>query len=159
MTSSTLATTLTLPSEKEITITRVFAAPRDRVFAVLTDPTLIPQWWGPRRMTTEVDQMDVRPGGTWRFINRDADGTEYAFHGVYQEIVAPERVVQTFEWEGLPGHVSVETMTLEEYDGQTTMTATSRFDTTEDRDGMLHSGMEEGARETWERLAALLVQS
>ncbi len=159
MTSSTLATTLTLPSEKEITITRVFAAPRDRVFAVLTDPTLIPQWWGPRRMTTEVDQMDVRPGGTWRFINRDADGTEYAFHGVYQEIVAPERVVQTFEWEGLPGHVSVETMTLEEHDGQTTLTTTSRFDTTEDRDSVLQWGMEDGARETWERLSELLTQS
>lgn len=159
MTNSTNPTTLTLPSEKEITLTRVFAAPRARVFAVLTDPALIPHWWGPRRMTTEVDQMDVRPGGTWRFINRDTDGTEYAFHGVYQEIVAPERVVQTFEWEGLPGHVSVETMTLEEQDGQTTLPTTSRFDTTEDRDGMLHSGMEDGARETWERLSELLTQS
>lgn len=149
---------ITLPSDREIAHTRIFAAPRDRVFQVCTDPALIPQWWGPRRHTTTVDQMDVRPGGVWRFVTRDAAGHEEAFHGEYREIVPPARLVQTFEWEGLPGHVAVETLTLEEQDGQTKMTVTSRFDTVEDRDGMLESGMDDGARETWDRLAALLQQ-
>ena len=139
-------------------MTRVFDAPRDLVFKAVTDPTMIPQWWGPRRLTTTVDQLDLRPGGVWRFVQHDAEGNEYAFHGVYQEIVPPERIVQTFEWEGLPGHVSVETMTLEAHDGKTTMTARSVFATAEDRDGMLQSGMEEGARETWDRLAELLAR-
>jgi uncharacterized protein YndB with AHSA1/START domain len=152
------ATTVTLPSEREIVMTRVFDAPRDLVFKAVTDPTMIPQWWGPRRLTTTVDQLDLRPGGGWRFVQHDAEGNEYAFHGVYQEIVPPERIVQTFEWEGLPGHVSVETMTLEAHDGKTTMTARSVFATAEDRDGMLQSGMEEGARETWDRLAELLAR-
>jgi uncharacterized protein YndB with AHSA1/START domain len=152
------ATTVTLPSERELVMTRVFDAPRDLVFKAVTDPTMIPQWWGPRRLTTTVDQLDLRPGGVWRFVQHDAEGNEYAFHGVYQEIVPPERIVQTFEWEGLPGHVSVETMTLEAHDGKTTMTARSVFATAEDRDGMLQSGMEEGARETWDRLAELLAR-
>jgi uncharacterized protein YndB with AHSA1/START domain len=148
--------TVTLPAEREIQITRVFDAPRELVFKAVTDPALIPQWWGPRRMTTIVDYMDVRPGGKWRFINRDTDGTEHAFRGEFREIVPPERVVQTFEWEGLPGHISVDTMTLEEHDGKTLMTARSVFATVEDRDGMYQSGMAEGARETYDRLAELL---
>jgi uncharacterized protein YndB with AHSA1/START domain len=158
MIKSNDATTITLPSEREIVMTRVFDAPRELVFKALTDPARIAQWWGPRRLTTTVAQLDLRPGGVWRFVQHDADGNEYAFHGVFQEIVPPERIVQTFEWEGLPGHVSVETMTLEEHDGRTTMTARSVFTTAEDRDGMLQSGMEEGARETWDRLAELLAQ-
>lgn len=152
------ATTVTLPSERELVMTRVFDAPRALVFQALTDPMLIPRWWGPRRLTTTVDQLDLRPGGVWRFVQHDADGNEYAFHGVFQEIVPPERVVQTFEWEGLPGHVSVDTMTLEEHDGKTTMIARSLFASAEDRDGALQTGMEEGARETWDRLAELLAR-
>jgi uncharacterized protein YndB with AHSA1/START domain len=158
MIKSNDATTITLPSEREIVMTRVFDAPRELVFKALTDPALIAQWWGPRRMTTTVAQLDPRPGGVWRFVQHDAEGNEFAFHGVFQEIVPPERIVQTFEWEGLPGHVSVETMTLEEHDGKTTMTARSVHATAEDRDGMLQSGMEEGARETWDRLAELLAR-
>src|SRR5207245_5343390 len=101
-------TTITAePGKQEILITREFDAPRELVFKACTDPKLIPQWWGPRSLSTEVDKMDVRPGGQWRFINRDAEGNEYAFHGVYHEILAPERVIDTFEFEGLPetGHV------------------------------------------------------
>ena len=149
---------ITLPSDRTIAQTRVFDAPRDLVFAVCTDPRRIPQWWGPSRHTTIVDQMDVRPGGVWRFVIRDAGGHEEGFHGEYREIAPPERMVQTFEWEGLPGHVSVETMTLEDLGGQTRMTVTSTFDTVEDRDGTIDSGMEDGARESWDRLAALLAQ-
>ena len=85
-------------------------------------------------------------------VNRGSGGEEHGFHGEFREIVRPERIVWTFEYEGMPGHVSVDTLTLEEQDGQTTLTATSVFDTVEDRDGMLQSGMEEGAAETYERL-------
>ena len=108
------ATTVTTPTDREISSVRVFDAPRERVFAAYTDPELIPRWWGPRRMTTTVDRMDVRPGGAWRFVMREPDGPEQGFRGVYREVARPERIVQTFEWEGLPGHVIVETVTFED---------------------------------------------
>ena len=152
--SSTM--TLTLPSDQEIVLTRVFDAPRELVWKACTDPEAIPRWWGPRRHTTRVDKMDVRPGGAWRFVSRDAGGNEFAFHGEYREVVPPERIVQTFEFEGMPGHVSVETMTLVEHQGKTTLTTRSVFDSVEDRDGMLQSGMEAGVRETYDRLAEYL---
>jgi uncharacterized protein YndB with AHSA1/START domain len=126
------------------------------VFKAFTDPALIPKWWGPRSHTTTVDRMDVKPGGTWRFVSRDAEGNEFAFHGVYREIEAPERLAYTFEWEGMPGYVSLELVTLEERDGKTTVTNTVAFHTVEDRDGMLASGMEGGATESMDRLAELL---
>jgi len=100
--------------------------------------------------------MDLKPGGVWRFVQRDSSGEEYAFNGVYREIVSPERLVYTFEFEGMPGHVMLETVTFEEYDGKTKFTDKSVFRTVEDRDGMLESGMEEGATETMDRLAELL---
>lgn len=153
--TSSSAMTVTKRGDREIALQREFDAPRELVFKAITDPATIPQWWGPRRYTTIVDKMEVRPGGAWRFINRGPDG-EHGFKGVYREIVPPERIVQTFEWEGLPGHVSVETLTLEERDGKTLMTATSVFDTQEDRDGMMETGAESGARETWDRFAELL---
>jgi uncharacterized protein YndB with AHSA1/START domain len=159
MIESTNATRLTPLSDREIEMSRIFDAPRELVFKACTDPSLIPLWWGPRRMTTIVDQMDVRPGGTWRFLQHDAEGNEYGFRGEYREITPPERMVQTFEFEGMPGHVAVETMTLEDLGGRTRMTVRSRYDSVEDLDGVLQSGMEEGARETWDRLAELLAQS
>jgi len=148
--------TLTTPSDREIVITRMFDAPRELVFKAITDPTLIPRWWGPRRYETIVDKMEPRVGGTWRFINKDADGNEFAFNGVYREIVPPERVVQTFEFEPMPGHVSVDTMTLEEVDGKTKLTSRSLFDSREDRDGMMQSDMESGVRETYDRFEELV---
>lgn len=141
------------PGEPTIVITRFFEAPADLVFRAYTDPKAIPQWWGPSFLTTVVDQMDVRIGGKWRFVQHDAEGNEYAFRGEYLEIDPPRRMVQTFEFEGMPGSVSVETATLEEQDGGTLVTVRSVFDTVEERDGMVQSGMEEGATETWERLA------
>ncbi len=147
------------PGKQEILITREFDAPRELVFKACTDPQLIPQWWGPRNLSTEVDKMDVRPGGQWRFINRDADGKAYAFHGVYHEVLAPERIIDTFEFEGLPetGHVTLETMKLEALPaGRTKLIAQSVFQSVADRDGMLQSGMEAGVKETYERLAELL---
>lgn len=147
---------VTTPSDREIVMTRVFDAPRELVFKAYTDPAVIPHWWGPRRYTTVVDKMDMRAGGAWRFVSRDADGNEFGFHGEYREAVPPERIVQTFEFEGMPGHVSVETLTLVERSGKTTLTVRSVFDSVEDRDGTLQSGMEEGLAETWERLAEYL---
>jgi len=149
--------TLTTPTDREIHIERFFDAPRDKVFAALTDPELIPQWWGPHGTTTIVDKMDPRTGGDWRFIARTGD-EETAFRGTYREISPPERVVQTFEWEGMPGYVSVETMTLEDLGDRTRMTVVSVFHTPEERDGMLGSGMEGGMNETYERLDALLAR-
>ena len=147
---------VTTPTDLEIVMTRVFDAPLELVFRAYTDPELIPRWWGPRGTTTTVDKMDVRVGGAWRYLNQGPDGNEYAFNGEYREIAPPERLVSTFEFEGMPGHVVLDTATFEEQDGKTTLTTTSRFQTVEERDGMLESGMEAGAAETMDRLAELL---
>jgi uncharacterized protein YndB with AHSA1/START domain len=146
------------PGKQDMVMTRVFDAPRELVFKAHTDPKLIPQWWGPSRFATTVDRMDAKVGGIWRFVQYDADGNEYAFHGVYHEVAAPERLVQTFEFEGMPGHVLLETMTLEELEGRTKLTVRSVFQSVEDRDGMLQTDMEEGAAESWDRLAELLAK-
>jgi uncharacterized protein YndB with AHSA1/START domain len=144
------------PGRQDLVIRRTFDAARERVFKALTDPGSIPKWWGPGSLTTTVDKMEVKPGGLWRFVQRDPEGNEFAFHGVYHESVPPRRLVYTFEWEGMPGHVSLETITLEERDGKTETTDKVVFQSVEDRDGMLKSGMEEGAKESMDRLEALL---
>jgi uncharacterized protein YndB with AHSA1/START domain len=144
------------PGKQEIVMTRTFDAPRDLVFKTMTDPNLIPRWWGPRYLTTTVDEMDLRPGGRWRYLQRDPQGNEHAFHGVYHDITAPERLVFTFEYEGVPGHVLLDTVTLEEVDGKTRLTDQSVFQSVADRDGMVQSGMESGATEMMERLEELL---
>ena len=150
--------TVTKPSDREFRVERVFDAPRDRVFATLTDPELIPEWWGPRGMTTIVEEMDPERGGRWCFLMRDADGGETRFRGTYREVTPPERIVQTFEWSGMPGHVSVETATLEDLGEQTRVVSVSVFHLTEERDGMLDSGMERGMNETYERLDEVLAR-
>jgi uncharacterized protein YndB with AHSA1/START domain len=149
---------VTTPTDREIHIERVFHAPRDQVFSVYTDPELIPEWWGLRDATTVVDQMDVRNGGSWRFVMRSSDGSESGFRGTYREVTPPERIVQTFEWEGMPGHVSVETATFEDLGDRTKVTTVSLFHTPEERDGMLASGMEGGLNETYARLDELLAR-
>ena len=149
---------VTTPSEREVRIVRELDHPRERVFAAFTDPALIPEWWGPRGRRAIVDVMDVRPGGQWRFRLDDSAGEETAFRGVYREVTPPERIVQTFEWEGMPGHIAVETAEFEDIGGRTRITTTSLFHTTEERDGMLSTGMESGANETYERLDELLTR-
>jgi uncharacterized protein YndB with AHSA1/START domain len=144
------------PGKQEVIITRQFNAPRELVFKTYTDPKHVAQWWGPKTLTTRVDQMEVRPGGIWRYVHRDAEGNEDAFHGFYHEIVAPERLVFTFEYEGMPGHILLETVTFEEQDGKTLLVDRSVFQTVEDRDGMVSAGMEMGAAESMDRLAALV---
>jgi uncharacterized protein YndB with AHSA1/START domain len=144
------------PGKHDIVMTRAFDAPRELVFKAFTDPTLISKWWGPKDYTTTVDKMDVRMGGIWRYVQHDAQGNENGFRGVYHEVVTPERLVFTFEWEGLPGHILLETVTFAERDGKTIITDSSVFQTIEDRDGMVQAGMEHGAAESWDRFAELL---
>jgi len=144
------------PATQDVVLTRVFDAPREAVFAAMTDPNAILQWWGLRDETTTAESMDVRPGGFWRFVSRDSQGNEYAFHGYFHEVLAPERLVYTFEYEGAPGHVILETITLEDLGGRTRLTDRSVFQTVEDRDAMVRSGMESGATQSMERLAELL---
>jgi uncharacterized protein YndB with AHSA1/START domain len=156
-TKSSATTTVTLPSDLEILVTREFDAPRDVVYKTMTDPKLIPQWWGPRRDKITVDKMEVRPGGKWRFVATQPDGTTYAFRGEYREITPGEKIVQTFEFEPMAGHISVETGTLTDLPGgRTLFTTRSVFSSKQDRDGMVESGMESGLRETYERLDEVL---
>jgi uncharacterized protein YndB with AHSA1/START domain len=146
------------PGTLEIVMTRMFDAPRAMVFKAMMDPNAIPKWWGPRDHSTKVDKMDVRPGGAWRFINGDSSGNEYGFQGFYHLIDAPKKVVETYEFEGAPGHVGLVTMTLEEVDGKTKLVEQSLFPSVEDRDAVVRSGMEKGATETMDRLAELLAE-
>lgn len=153
----TKATVIAEPGTHVFTMSRDFNAPRELVFEAISNPKHVPEWWGQRSSTTIVDQMDVRVGGLWRYIQRDPQGNEYAFHGVYHSIIAPEQVIDTFEFEGMPGHVILETMTLQELaDGKTRLTVSSVFQSVADRDGMLSSGMEQGTNESYDRLDELL---
>jgi uncharacterized protein YndB with AHSA1/START domain len=147
--------TVTTPSDREIVMTRVFDAPRDLVFEAHTSCEHMSNWWGPRKYDIASCEMDFRPGGKWRIVHR-APGEEHGFHGEFREIVPPERIVWTFEYEGAPGQIAVETLTLEERDGKTTLIARSDAGSKEARDAVLETGMAEGAEETWDRLAEYL---
>jgi uncharacterized protein YndB with AHSA1/START domain len=147
------------PGKQEIIITREFDAPRELVFKAFTDPELYVQWLGPRGLTMTLEKFEPRNGGSWRYIQKDADGNEYAFHGVIHEVLPPERIIDTFEFEGLPekGHVILEVARFEELPGsRTKLTSQSVFLSLADRDGMLQSGMEEGVNDSYERLDELL---
>ncbi|HPJ29832.1 MAG TPA: SRPBCC family protein [Methanothrix sp.] len=156
MATNDLTDIIAEPGKQNVLITRVFDAPRDLVFRAFTDPDLIPEYWGPRDLTTAVREMEVGSGGLWRFIQRDLDGNEYAFHGVYHQVLPPERLVYTLEFEGMPGNVLLETVRFEEMEGRTKMTISSVFQTVEDRDDAVQSGMGEGASESMDRFAELL---
>ncbi|WP_219620975.1 SRPBCC domain-containing protein [Bacillus sp. V3-13] len=147
------------PGQLDIIIQRELSAPCELVFIMYTDSTVIPKWWGPRCFTTVVECMDVRKGGLWRYIQTDQEGGVHAFNGVYHEIDAPRRIVRTFEYEGAPGDVLLETVTLEQLpDGGTMLIAQSVFQTSEARDAMLRAGAESGGDEGMERLEELLAQ-
>jgi len=143
---------VTTPSDTEIKMTRVFDAPRDLVFEAHSSAEHMKNWWGPRKYEVISADYEFRPDGKWRIVHRGPDGEEYGFRGEFREIVAPERIVWTFEFEGAPGQIAVETMTLEEDDGKTTLTVISDAGSKEARDAVLESGMQEGAAETYERL-------
>lgn len=153
--SSKNKTTITVePGKLDLFISREFDAPMELVFKAHTDPELFVQWIGPRGLTTKLEAFEPVSGGRWRFTQKDEDGNEFGFHGVFHE-VSPTRVIQTFEFDGLPesGHVTLETMTLEALpDGRTKLTTHSVFQSVSDRDGMVQSGMEHGVNEGYERL-------
>jgi len=142
--------------KQEIVVMAEFNAPRENVFKAFTNPNLIAQWWGPKNITTKVDKLDLRKGGTWRFVQHDPQQNEYAFNGVYHEIRPPERLVYTFEYEGEPGHVGLIEVKFEGCDGKTTVTEKFVYLTIEDREGMLKAGMESGEIESLGLLAELV---
>ena len=147
--------TITTPSDRTIRIERIFNAPRDRVWNALTDPALVPEWWG-RGNKLVIERMEVKRGGHWRFVEHGPEGS-HGFEGRYREVTPKERVVQTFEWDGMPGYVAVDTAVFQDLgDGRTKVVNTSLFFTTEERDGMLQSGMEQGLNQSYAALDKLL---
>jgi uncharacterized protein YndB with AHSA1/START domain len=144
------------PGVPQVVMTRAFAAPRGLVFRAYTDPDLLVQWLRPRDVTMTIDRYDARDGGTYRYVHTAADGTEFRFRGVFHGDPAPHAIVQTFEYEGTPGHVSLNTITLEERDSTTVVRTVSSFASVEDRDYTIAAGMEHGIRESDERLDELL---
>ena len=153
-----LTTATTEPVELKMVMTRFFDASPELVFKTYIDPSLIPRWWGPKRLATSVVKMDVRPSGIWQFVQRDSGGDEYIFNGMYHEIMAPTRLVYTFEFEGMPRYVIVERVTFEEeeQDGKTKLTSESFFQTVENRDIMLNLRVGGCTAESMDRLAELL---
>jgi uncharacterized protein YndB with AHSA1/START domain/predicted enzyme related to lactoylglutathione lyase len=147
--------TVTTPTEREIRVERIFDAPRERVWNAMTDPALVAQWWG-RGNKLVIERFEPERGGHWRFVEHTPEG-KHGFEGRFREVEPPSRVVQTFEWDGMPGHVVINTMTLEDLgDGRTKLVAISSFHTTSERDGMLHSGMETGMNESYRALDRVL---
>ena len=145
------------PGKQNIVTRRDFDAPRELVFQAHVDPDLIPRWWGPAKYKTVVEKLEPRTGGSWRVVSSSDDGAVFPFSGVFHEVTSPERMTQTFEFEPMAGHVSLNTATLEELGkGRTRVITVSTFQSVEDRDGMVQSGMESGLREGYERLDALL---
>lgn len=146
------------PGIPQIISEREFDAPRELLFRAWTEPDLLKQWLGPRNLTMEIDRYDVRDGGTWRYVHRDDEGNEYAFHGVFHGDPSPDGMVQTFEYEGYPGHVSLDTLTFEERDGKTIVRTNTVFQSVEARDGMMQSGMEIGVNDGYDRLDELIAK-
>lgn len=155
-------TTITAePGKQELFITREFDAPRELVFRAHTDPDIYVRWLGPRDLTTTLETFEPVSGGRWRFIQKDKDGNGFAFHGVNHDVTAPERIIGTFEFEGLPesGHVILETTKFEDLPGgRTRVTTQSVYQSIEDRDGMIASGMESGVVDGFERLDEILAK-
>lgn len=146
---------LTTPSDREIRIERMFDGPVDRVWSAFTERDQIAKWWG-RGNRLVVEQWELERGGHWRFVEHSEEGV-HGFEGRFREIVPKKRIEQTFEWDGMPGHVSVDTLTLEDCgDGRTKLVSSTLFLTPEDRDGMLQSGMEQGVAQSYAALDGLL---
>ena len=148
------------PGKQDVYIIREFDAPREKVFEAHVNPSLISRWLGPRDRIMQIDHYDSRSGGSYRYRINDADGKEVAaFNGAIHEVCRPERIIQTFEWEGIPerGHVTLDTTTFEELPGNRTRVTTHsvcRFSA--DRDAMMQSGMESGVEEGYQKLDELL---
>jgi len=146
------------PRVPQVVMTREFDAPREFVFRAHTDPDLLVQWFAPRGLIMTVDRFDLRDGGTWRYQYWEADGTDYAFHGLFHGEPSTNGIVQTFEFEGRPGHVSMWTVTFSEQRGMTLLTHNIVYQSVEDRDLDLRSGLEESVSDSVDRLDQLLAR-
>jgi len=150
--------TVTTPTDREIRAERVFDATRDRVWKAFTDPERFAQWWG-RGNRVVVERFELERGGHWRYVEHTPDGEVHGFEGRFREVTPPTRMVQTFEWDGMPGYVSVTATELVDLgDGRTKVVTTALFHTPEERDGMLTSGMEQGMNESYAALDRLLAR-
>jgi uncharacterized protein YndB with AHSA1/START domain len=141
-----------------IDMSREFDAPRDLVFKAYTDPELLVQWLGPRKYKMTVESWDVRDGGKWRYVNSDDDGNAWGFHGVFHGDQTPDGMLQTFEFEGSPGNVSLESLVFEDEDGKTVIRNHSVYQSIQARDAMIESGMEGGVNEGFDRLDELIAK-
>jgi uncharacterized protein YndB with AHSA1/START domain len=146
---------VTLPTDDQIKVVRAFDAPADLVYRAVTEPELVKRWWGARRGAMTVAEIDLRVGGKWRYVMNASTGQEVGFHGEFREIVPNERIVQTEAYEGIPDpdeSANVNTMTLVEADGRTTMELLIQCVSKESRDMQIASGMEEGMQESYDDL-------
>ncbi|HEX2697077.1 MAG TPA: SRPBCC family protein [Anaerolineales bacterium] len=158
MASKNKTTIMAEPGKQELFITREFDAPRDLVFKAHTDPKLYIQWLGPRGYEMKLETFEPKSGGRYRYIHKDKDGNEFAFHGVFH-FMSADLMIQTFEFEGLPenGHVTLDSARLETLPGdRTKITIHSVFQSVSDRDGMIQAGMERGLNDGYERLDEIL---
>jgi uncharacterized protein YndB with AHSA1/START domain len=151
-TTSSGSATVTLPTDDQILITREFAAPKDLVFRAYTTAELVRRWWHAKRGEMTVCEIDLRVGGTWRYVMVTPDGFEVAFHGEYREIVPNERIVSTEVFEGMPDAEAVNTLTLAEVDGRTTLEILVQHSSKEHRDAHVESGMEAGLQDALDLL-------
>jgi uncharacterized protein YndB with AHSA1/START domain len=159
VTSSGTAT-VTLPTDTQILITREFDAPKHLVYRAWTTPELVKRWWHANRGEVTLAEIDLRVGGMWRYVSRSEDGFEVGFHGEYREIVPNERLVTTEVYEGIPdadAHAALDTLTLTESDGRTTLTVLVEHPTKEGRDAHINSGMEAGMQDAMDLLEEVAV--
>ena len=145
---------VTTPSDREIRVERIFAAPRDRVWRAYTEPELLKQWWG-RGNPLTVERWELERGGHWRFIEHGPEGA-HGFEGRFREVSPRDRIAMTFEWDGMPGYTILDTATFEDLGERTRVVSTSLFFATDERDGMLNSGMAEGLGQSYAALDRLL---
>jgi uncharacterized protein YndB with AHSA1/START domain len=160
MTTSSGTAKVTLPTDTQILITREFDAPKELVYEAWTTPELVRRWWCGERGEMTVAEIDLRVGGTWRYAMVANEGFEVAFHGEFKEIVPNERIVSTEAYEGIPDpdeNASLNTLTLTEVDGRTTLTVLVEHKSQEGRDAHINSGMEGGMQESMDRLEQVAV--
>ena len=158
--TSRRAATVTLPTERQILITREFDAPKHLVYKAWTTPELVRRWWHANRGEVTISEIDLRVGGSWRYVMVTGDGLEVGFHGEYREIVPNERIVSTEVYEGIPDaeeHAALDILTLTEADGRTTLTVLVEHPTKEGRDAHINSGMEDGMQDAMDLLEQVAI--
>ncbi|MGW6378577.1 SRPBCC domain-containing protein [Rhodococcus sp. NPDC055112] len=157
-TQHTPAATVSTPGDRDIHVERIFNATRDRVWAAYTEPELLAQWWG-RGNPLDVERWEFERGGHWRFVEHHEGGTD-GFEGRFREITPKERIVYSFEWDGMPAHVCIDSVEFIDLgDGRTRVVIDSQYFTAAERDGMLQSGMEDGMNASYAALDALLAKA